>query len=73
MEQCFKCMAFRHRPPNCKGPDRSDLCRKCGEKKHLAKDCTKQSRCELCTRENGNDHMTGSFKCPAYKEAMLVG
>lgn len=70
MERCFKCMAFGHQARNCKGPDRSGLCRKCGEEGHVARDCTKQPRCLLCKPEDGNDHATGGFQCPAYKKAM---
>lgn len=70
MERCFKCMSFGHQARNCEGPDRSDLCRKCWEKGHVAKDCKKQPRCMLCRKEDGNNHMTGGFQCPAYKKAM---
>lgn len=69
MERCFKCMGFGHQARNCEGPDRSDLCRKCGEKGHFARDCTKQPRCMLCRKEDGNDHMTGGFKCREYQKA----
>lgn len=69
MERCFKCMGFGHQARNCKGPDRSELCWRCGEKGHIAIECKKQPRCLLCKKEDGNDHKTGGFKCPAYKKA----
>lgn len=69
MERCFKCWAFGHQARNCDGPDRSKSCRKCGEDGHYASECTKPPRCVLCKKEDGNDHMTGGFKCPAYKKA----
>lgn len=67
MTRCFKCMDFGHQARNCTGPDRSKLCRKCGNEGHVAKDCKKQPRCMLC--KEGNDHMTGGFKCPVYHKA----
>lgn len=69
MERCFKCWGFGHQARNCEGPDRSKSCRKCGVHGHFASDCTKPPRCMLCKSEDGNDHVTGGFKCPTYKKA----
>lgn len=68
-ERCFKCFGFGHWAGACKGPDRSKNCWKCGDMGHLAKDCTQRPKCMLCTPEDGNDHQTGGYKCPAYKKA----
>lgn len=70
LERCFKCMGFGHKAMQCKGADRSKLCRRCGEEGHLGRTCTKQPKCMLCPAGEASDHMTGSFRCPAYKEAM---
>ncbi|XP_062558214.1 uncharacterized protein LOC134223098 [Armigeres subalbatus] len=69
-KRCFKCLGFGHRAGACKGPDRTNMCWKCGETGNFAKDCTQRPKSMFCTPEDGNDHQTGGYKCPAYKRAI---
>ncbi|XP_058816154.1 CCHC-type zinc finger nucleic acid binding protein-like [Topomyia yanbarensis] len=68
-EVCFKCQEFSHLARNCSGPDRNKLCRRCGEEGHMAKDCRQAPRCLICATEEGNNHVTGGPRCPAFKQA----
>jgi hypothetical protein len=77
LKRCYKCSEFGHIAANCKSTtDNSGKCYKCGLPGHKAKGCENPPKCLLCTKDtvSGNrkqaDHITGSFKCPAYKEAI---
>ncbi|KAM8701646.1 hypothetical protein ACLKA7_000078 [Drosophila subpalustris] len=72
-KRCFKCLAYGHMAANCSSTEElKGACFKCGERGHLAKTCVKPPKCSLCIRsgEKNIDHAVGSFKCPAYKEAV---
>lgn len=71
--KCYRCFNLGHRAINCKSEcDRSNCCLKCGEEGHKAKICKKQPKCLLCSEKPGsnNNHGTGTFRCPVYKEAV---
>ncbi|KAL7723554.1 hypothetical protein ACLKA6_003093 [Drosophila palustris] len=72
-KRCYKCLAYGHMAAYCSSTeDLKGACFKCGERGHLAKTCDKPPKCSLCIRsgEKNTDHAVGSFKCPAYKEAV---
>lgn len=70
----FKCWNFGHLSSRCKSEvDRSKHCIECGEDGHKIAECTKDARCVLCTndgKEASCDHVAGSRRCAAFKEAL---
>ena len=72
--RCFRCHGFGHVAATCKEKDRSKACWKCGEEGHVAAICTKSLRCFLCAEKAVGkvslDHVPGSSRCLARKEAL---
>lgn len=71
-KSCFRCLGYGHIARECKGVDRSKMCRKCGQEGHIAKSCSGDPKCMLCTggKEGSQNHITGSSRCPIYKNAL---
>lgn len=69
---CYKCFEYGHRALECKSAvDRSKWCKNCSETGHIAKECKNQPKCAICSeRKIESRHGTGSFRCPAYQQAM---
>lgn len=70
----YKCWHFGRFSLKCtRDVDRSRHCIKCGGEGHKAAECTKDARCVLCTekeKEDSCDHVAGSIRCAAFKEAL---
>ncbi|KAL7725623.1 hypothetical protein ACLKA6_005682 [Drosophila palustris] len=72
-KRCFRCQEYGHYAANCTSEeDRKGACFRCGEKGHEARSCSKPPKCQLCIKkgEKSLDHSMGSFRCPAYREAL---
>lgn len=69
IKKCYRCLELGHMQMDCKGPDRSKLCFRCSEAGHKSNQCNKAPKCCMCVDagRKPEDHMTGSYKCPAIK------
>ena len=73
IRRCYRCFGVGHLQINCTGPDRNGggLCIRCGEVGHKLKDCKKPAKCCICSDLGRSpvDHLPGSQKCPAARQA----
>lgn len=70
VKKCYQCQGFGHTRLECTQEDRSNLCWTCGNEGHKSKECESPPKCFLCKNEPSADHITGSFRCGAYKRAL---
>uniref|UniRef100_V5GPZ8 Retrotransposable element n=1 Tax=Anoplophora glabripennis TaxID=217634 RepID=V5GPZ8_ANOGL len=69
IQQCYKCLAFGHRSPDCTGPDRRNTCVRCAGIGHKAKDCKETIlHCIVC---NVDGHRVDNTGCPSFRR--MVG
>lgn len=77
--RCLKYLEFEDISRNCMSKyDRSKLfpfsahLRPIIEKGHIAKECNAYPKCLLCSEKQESNivHITGSYKCPAFKKAI---
>jgi len=66
---CYKCQMMGHVAHRCR--NNKTLCGKCGSKEHGTRDCTVTNPREFKCAHCGEAHITGTFKCLAFKEAAV--
>lgn len=72
VKKCFKCQGFGYTRVSCTGEEVADRCWRCGETGHKSRACERNPKYFLCVREETNDHVLGTRRCHAYRQALDV-